>query len=115
MLTKEQTLERSNTLQKYLRKIKDPEFQRRYHSLQGGRYWIQFESVLQQHFNILDVLIRDEISDAVEPLKREVDYLEPSEDVYVRKKNGIRKINIIFDIIYMEVCYGQKKKLSFYS
>jgi len=94
MLTKEQSLERSNTLQKYLRKIKDPEFQRRFHSLQGSRYWIQFESVFKQNFNILDVIIKEEISDAVEPLKREVDYLRRVTERY-REKQVQRDIEII--------------------
>jgi len=94
MLTKEQTLERSNTLQKYLRKIKDPEFQRRYHSLQGSRYWIQFESVLQQHFNVLDAIIKEEISDVVKPLKRELDNLRQVTERY-RKNQGLRDLEII--------------------
>jgi len=94
MLTKEQTLERSNTLQKYLRKINDSEFQRRFLSLQGSRYWIQFESVFKQNFNVLDVLIRDEISNAVEPLHKEVDYLRQVTDRY-RTTHGLRDIEII--------------------
>jgi len=94
MLTKEQSLERSNTLQKYLRKIKDPEFQRGFRSLQGGRYWIQFESVFKENFNILDSIIKDEISNAVEPLHKEVDYLRRVTERY-RKKQGLRDIEII--------------------
>jgi len=94
MLSKEQSLERSNTLQKYLRKIKDPEFQRRFHSLQGSRYWIQFESVLQQNFNVLDALIKEEISNAVEPLQKEVDHLRRVTERY-RKRQVQRDIEII--------------------
>lgn len=94
MLTKEQSLERSNTLQKYLRTIKDPEFQRGFHSLQGSRYWIQFESVFKENFNILDVIIKEEISDAVKPLQKEVDCLRLVTERY-RKKQGLRDIEII--------------------
>ncbi len=94
MLSKEQSLERSNTLQKYLRIIKDPEFQRGFHSLQGSRYWIQFESVFKENFNILDVIIKEEISDAVKPLQKEVDCLRLVTERY-RKKQGLRDIEII--------------------
>jgi len=94
MLTKEQTLARSVKLQKYLSKVKDPEFQRRFLSLQGSRYWIQFESVFQQHFNVLDALIQGEISDAIKPLQKELDYLRRVTERY-RKNQGHRDIEII--------------------
>jgi len=50
--------------------------------------------VFQQHFHILDAIIQDEISDAVEPLKKELDYLRRVTERH-RKKQVQRDIEII--------------------